>query len=93
MKVEDLVQFFNSRFPLYLQEEYDNSGEQVSFSGETVSGIMICLDLDKNVISEAISKKCNMIVAHHPFFFSMTASGVCIHFIIDRREFLYCPVK
>lgn len=67
--MKELISFLNERFPIHLQEEYDNTGEQVSFREIPIRGILISLDLDAAVIDEALEEDCNIIITHHPFFF------------------------
>jgi dinuclear metal center YbgI/SA1388 family protein len=69
MKVKEIVGFLSSVAPPSLQEGYDNAGLIVGDMNAEVSGILICLDSIESVIDEAIEKKCNMVVAHHPIVF------------------------
>ena len=69
MKVKEIVSFLSSVAPLSLQEGYDNAGLIVGDMNDEVSGILICLDSVESVIDEAIEKKCNMVIAHHPIVF------------------------
>lgn len=55
--------------PRSLQESYDNSGLQVGNPDEPVSAVMICLDFTEEILEEAITKGCNLIVSHHPLLF------------------------
>ena len=55
--------------PLPLQESYDNAGLQVGLTEAEVSGALLCLDVTERVVDEAITKGCNLIVAHHPLIF------------------------
>jgi dinuclear metal center YbgI/SA1388 family protein len=48
------------------QEDYDNSGLQTGHPEMEISGALITLDVTEKVLEEAISKNCNLIVAHHP---------------------------
>jgi len=68
--VKEIIKLIDEFFPLKLQEKYDNSGEQVVFEDENVESILFSLDVDINTVEEAIQKKCNLIVTHHPFFFN-----------------------
>lgn len=52
-----------------LQESYDNSGLLVGSSKQLVTGILISLDCTEDVIEEALSNKCNLVVCHHPIIF------------------------
>jgi dinuclear metal center YbgI/SA1388 family protein len=69
IKMKELISFLDKRFPIHLQEEYDNAGEQISFRETAIRGILISLDLDGGVIDEALERGCNAIITHHPFFF------------------------
>lgn len=55
--------------PLQFQESYDNAGLIVGRPDQTVTGVLICLDVTETVIDEAISLGCNLIVSHHPLIF------------------------
>jgi dinuclear metal center YbgI/SA1388 family protein len=67
--IKDVTQFLDSIAPPSLQENYDNAGLIVGNIEQKVSGILVCLDSTEEIISEAISKKCNLVVAHHPIVF------------------------
>ncbi len=55
--------------PLPLQESYDNAGLQVGLTDVEVSGALLCLDVNEQIIDEAIAKGCNLVIAHHPLIF------------------------
>ncbi len=67
--VKDLVKFIEEIFPPQIQEDYDNSGLITGNINKKINGILLTIDLDENIIDEAIEKKCNMIIAHHPIIF------------------------
>lgn len=52
-----------------LQESYDNAGLIIGDFMDEFQGGLITLDVTEDVISEAISKGCNLIIAHHPLIF------------------------
>ena len=52
-----------------MQEDWDNAGLQVGLTEAEVSGALLCLDVTEQVVDEAISKGCNLIVSHHPLIF------------------------
>ncbi|HRB19432.1 MAG TPA: Nif3-like dinuclear metal center hexameric protein, partial [Chitinophagales bacterium] len=52
------------------QESYDNAGLLVGNKTNNCTGVLVCLDAVEAVLDEAIAKKCNLIVAHHPIIFS-----------------------
>lgn len=69
MIVQKITEFLDKRFPLHLQEKYDNAGGQVIFTDEKITGILLSLDPDAKVVQEAADNRCNLIITHHPFFF------------------------
>ena len=69
MIISGLTKELDKRFPLNLQEKYDNAGDQVSFGNSGISSILLSLDIDESVINEAVEKRANLIITHHPFFF------------------------
>ena len=69
MKIADIVSFLESTAPPALQEQYDNAGLITGDAGWECSGIICALDATEEVVKEAIAKKCNLIVAHHPIIF------------------------
>ncbi len=69
MKVLELVSVLETYFPKSLQEGWDNSGLQVSPEDDSIDGILLCLDVGLESISEARTKKCNLIISHHPLIF------------------------
>ena len=69
MKVKDVIKYLESIAPLQLQESYDNSGLQVGDFNTEIKGVLVSLDITMAVIEQAIDKKCNLIVAHHPLIF------------------------
>ena len=66
---KQLFDFLDKEFPLMYQEEYDNSGRQIAFDESNITGILIAMDVAPQIIDEAIEKKCNCIITHHPMFF------------------------
>lgn len=69
VKIKEVVQALERFAPLPLQEDYDNAGLQIGLTEADMSGALLCLDVTEAVIAEAVSKGCNMIVAHHPLLF------------------------
>ena len=69
MLVRDLTQFLEQIAPLSLQESYDNAGLITGDPNWKVKAVLVSLDTIEKVVDEAIAKKCNVIVAHHPIVF------------------------
>ncbi|HUU99545.1 MAG TPA: Nif3-like dinuclear metal center hexameric protein [Bacteroidales bacterium] len=70
MKLNDLCSYLDSVVPLSFQESYDNSGLQVGLPEKEISSALISLDITENVLDEAISLGCDLIVTHHPLIFN-----------------------
>ncbi len=68
-KIKDIIQHLENIAPASYQESYDNSGVLTGDINRKVTGVMISLDATEAVIDEAIRKKCNLVVSHHPIIF------------------------
>ncbi len=68
-KIKDIIKIIEAHFPPSVQESYDNSGLITGNINNEISGILITIDINEQVIKEALEKKCNMIIAHHPIIF------------------------
>jgi len=69
MKLNDLCNELEVFAPLYLQENYDNSGLLIGNKNKTVSKALVSLDVTEAVLDEAIHEKADLIIAHHPLIF------------------------
>lgn len=70
MKIAEIIHTIEEFAPISYQENYDNVGLLVGDKLADCTGVLICLDAIEAVIDEAISKKFNLVVAHHPIIFS-----------------------
>jgi dinuclear metal center YbgI/SA1388 family protein len=70
MVLSEITTYLNSQFPLALQESYDNCGLLIGNTDAEITGTLISLDITEEVLDEAVKKKCNLIVSHHPLIFS-----------------------
>jgi dinuclear metal center YbgI/SA1388 family protein len=69
-KLSEITRFFENLAPLSLQESYDNAGLIVGDKNTEVTSVLVTLDVTEEIIDEAIEKKAELIVAHHPIVFS-----------------------
>ena len=69
MKMGKIISFLESLADTSLQEDYDNAGLLTGDPDWTCTGILCSLDATEEVVQDAIAKKCNLIVAHHPIIF------------------------
>jgi dinuclear metal center YbgI/SA1388 family protein len=69
MQILDIIRVLEAKAPLSLQESYDNAGLLTGQPGWECSGILCTLDATEEVVLEAKSRGCNLVVAHHPIIF------------------------
>ena len=69
MTVNQVVEVLQELAPSQYQETWDNSGLQVGNIDQECTGVMLALDCTEEILQEAIQKKCNLIVTHHPLIF------------------------
>lgn len=65
----DITDSIEAVAPLSLQEEWDNSGYQLGNPDAECAGVLLCVDLTEEIVAEAVSKGCNLVVTHHPLMF------------------------
>lgn len=72
MYINDIVNYLNNRFPKENAEEFDQGsiGLAIGSPNDKVFNVLLALDLNIDVVKEAISKNCNLIITHHPFLFN-----------------------
>ena len=70
MKIKEVAEALERFAPLPLQESYDNAGLQIGLTeADNLTGVLLCLDVTEDVIREAVSMGCNLVVSHHPLLF------------------------
>lgn len=70
MRIQDIIHEIELFAPLSYQEDYDNCGLIIGDAQSPCKGVVLSLDCTEEVIDEAISKNCNLIISHHPIVFS-----------------------
>lgn len=70
MKIGAVIAYLESIAPSSYQEHYDNAGLLTGDPDWECNGILCSLDATEEVIQEAITKNCNLILAHHPIIFA-----------------------
>lgn len=69
LTVADLVGWLKSCAPLQLAEDWDNVGLLVGDSFRRVERVLTCLTLTADVAVEAIERRAQLVVTHHPLPF------------------------
>ena len=98
MNVQDVCVFMENFAPKALAESWDNTGFLVGEKTRRCSRIMTCLTITPETVQEAVMKKADMIIAHHPMPFralkeltSETTVGRLLRSLIKNDIALYCP--
>ncbi|WP_329905436.1 Nif3-like dinuclear metal center hexameric protein [Porphyromonas pogonae] len=96
MIIKEILSHLESCLPLALQESYDNCGIQIGDPMQEASGALLCVDITEEVLQEAVSKGCNLVIAHHPLLFkglkSITGKTYierCVLFAIKQGLVIY----
>ena len=69
MKFKEITDIIEKIAPSFLVEEWDNDGIQIKTSNDDIEKILIALEINEEVIQEAIMKQVGLIITHHPLFF------------------------
>lgn len=80
MKYRDLIDLIEEIAPPEKYRDFDNSGEQIYSGSEEVKKVLVCLEINCDVIEEAKAKGADIIITHHPLIFNPPK-------FIDYRDF------
>ena len=69
MLLNQLLQHIETIAPPSFQESYDNAGLLVGDKNQSITAALLTIDITEAVVEEAISKKCGLIICHHPIIF------------------------
>ena len=87
MTIKDVTSYLEQKFPLYLQEDFDNCGVQCGDVSQKITGAMVCFEMSEQIIDEAIANGCNLLISHHPL---MLKRGICKIVPRDRVGAMIC---
>lgn len=74
MQIADLIQTFEEWAPKWVAWERDNVGLQVGNEQHRVTKVLVTLDVTRQTVNEAITRKAELIVSHHPLLFRAPSS-------------------
>lgn len=96
MILKEFIRQLEAEIPSAIQESYDNTGLQVGNINAEVSKALICMDITYEVLEEALTQSCDLIISHHPLLFHsikrIDASrnpGKLIHFAVKNDIAIY----
>ena len=100
--INDILNFFEEFAPCATQMSFDNAGLIVGDKYTAVSRVLVALDITEDVVNEAESLGCELIISHHPVIFAPIKrlspssvpyllaqkgiSAVCMHTNLDLGE-------
>ncbi|MDY0384569.1 Nif3-like dinuclear metal center hexameric protein [Trichlorobacter sp.] len=68
-KISDIVGIIGKKYPFGLAEEWDNVGLQLGDPAGAVERVMVALDPLPEVLDQALSRNCQLLITHHPLIF------------------------
>lgn len=68
--VGDIAGYIEALAPPALAQDWDMIGLQVGRADAPVRRVLVCLDVDEELVDEAVKAGCQLIVSHHPLFFN-----------------------
>jgi dinuclear metal center YbgI/SA1388 family protein len=83
MKGLDIIKYLEDWAPKGIAWEKDNPGLQIGSVEYEVKNVFLCLELTGEALNEAINKKCNLIITHHPLLFHPIKS---LNFTKDKNS-------
>lgn len=69
VRIKDIISAIEQVAPPPLQEDYDNTGLQIGDREAECTGVLVCVDVTPDTVDEALAKRCNLIISHHPLLF------------------------
>lgn len=93
MKLEQVTEIIcKEAVPMEWAEDWDNSGVMVGDANWEISKIAVCLDIFPGIMQKAANENIDLVVSHHPFFFTgmksldlSAPSGKVIQLAIENR--------
>lgn len=95
-KIADIIRTMECYAPKELAEAWDHVGLMVGDPQQTVTKVLLALDVTQEIAEEAVSMGCQMIISHHPFLFHSlqsvdlsTAKGRTVAYLLQYGITVY----
>lgn len=69
IKTDYIISKIEKYASLDLAESWDNSGWQIDLHHDYTNKVLVALSLTRNVLEQAITNDCDLIITHHPVIF------------------------
>lgn len=73
--VKDIFSYFEKIVPTSMKLGNDNPGFLLGDGNNTVNKVLVALDITDEVVDEAVNFGADLIVSHHPLFFSIESAS------------------
>lgn len=73
-QVAAIMEIMEGLAPASLAEEWDNVGLQAGSAAASTESVLVALNVNEEVVSEALSRNCGLILSHHPLIFQPLAT-------------------
>lgn len=70
VRISDIYSYLNEKYPLSMQESWDNSGYIVELDYNECSVVLLTLDITNASVDEASNKCAELVISHHPVIFN-----------------------
>lgn len=84
MKCSEIIDIIEAVYPKSAALGFDNVGLQAGRTGKEVKRIYLALDATDEVVEDAVRKRADMLITHHPLIFSPLKSVTDEEFISRR---------
>lgn len=94
--LKSIISFLEEWAPTHLAQDFDNSGLQMGDLHQSISSVLVAVDLDETVFNFLNKKHYDLVITHHPLFFKPISSilfhtdmGRMIQALIQKQTSLY----
>ncbi|MEZ0536894.1 Nif3-like dinuclear metal center hexameric protein [Caldicellulosiruptoraceae bacterium PP1] len=97
ISIQEIISYLEKYFPKNNSYDWDNVGINVGGFDKKIENILISVDINNDIVDEAIKKQCQVIISHHPLIFQGIKSirsdlpdGELIYKLIKNDIVHYC---
>lgn len=70
VSIQQVIQLIEELAPKKLATDWDNVGLQIGSYDQEISKVLVALGVNREVMQEAVKKKVDLIISHHPVIFN-----------------------
>ncbi|EYE88134.1 NGG1p interacting factor 3 protein, NIF3 [Fervidicella metallireducens AeB] len=69
VKCHELIKFIEEKYHPYFAEDYDNVGLIIGDKNKIINRVLVCLEINDDIVNQAIVSGSDLIISHHPLIF------------------------